>query len=58
MRDSYTVADSNGTSASREYGWTVGFGLQAADGLIPSEYAYQVAQEHIDCRSYGELRIS
>lgn len=48
MIDSYKVADPNGTKESREYGWSVGFGLQAADGLTPSAYAYTVARQQID----------
>lgn len=48
MIDGYQVMDPNGSRRSREYGWTVGFGLQQADGLIPSEYAYDVAHRQIE----------
>ena len=47
MIDGYKVADPNGTHKSREYGWNVGFGLQQADGLTPSEYAYDVARRQV-----------
>ena len=48
MIDGYKVADPEGTPESREYGWTVGFGLQRADGLEPSGYAREVAKRQID----------
>lgn len=48
MIDSYEVPDPNGTRESREHGWRIGFGLQSADGLTPSEYAYEVADRQIN----------
>jgi fido (protein-threonine AMPylation protein) len=45
--EGYTVESSEGTPQSRSYGWNIGFGLQAADGLEPSKYAYEVAQKNI-----------
>lgn len=48
MIDGYRVADPNGNRQSRAYGWSVGFGLQAADGLTPSAYAYTVAERQIN----------
>ncbi|KFI90854.1 cell filamentation protein Fic-related protein [Bifidobacterium saguini DSM 23967] len=48
MIDGYQVPDPNGTRRSREYGWSVGFGLQRADGLTPSEYAYDVARRQVN----------
>ena len=55
MIDGYKVAGSDGGEKSREYGWSVGFGLQQADGLQPSEYAHDVARRQIAGRiSYGQ----
>ncbi|OZG67693.1 Fic family protein [Bifidobacterium eulemuris] len=45
--DDYIVQPSKGTERSRAYGWSVGFGLQRADGLMPSEYARSTAQANI-----------
>ena len=55
MIDGYKVAGSDGDEKSREYGWSVGFGLQQADGLQPSEYAHDVARRQIAGHiSYGQ----
>lgn len=47
MNDDYYVSDGSGTATGRRYGWDVGFGLQAADGLTPSAYAVERADEQV-----------
>lgn len=49
--DGYETINPEGTQQSRRFGWETGFGLQQADGLTPSEYAYDVA----DRQTRGEL---
>lgn len=54
--DEYYVSTGEGTSQSRAEAWRIGFGLQAADGLTPSDYAVSQAREQIDGRvSYAEV---
>jgi fido (protein-threonine AMPylation protein) len=43
----YKVLNPEGSSETRQAGWEIGFGLQRADGLEPSQYAYDVAKRHI-----------
>lgn len=45
-QDDYDTS-TEGTRASREYGWSIGFGLQRTDGLTPSRYATDVARRHV-----------
>lgn len=45
--DEYIVQSLEGTARSRAYGWSVGFGLQRADGLSPSAYAREAAEANI-----------
>jgi fido (protein-threonine AMPylation protein) len=47
MESSYRVIGSEGTPQTRRDGWEIGFGLQSADGLQPSGYAKEIAQENI-----------
>lgn len=39
--------DDEGTPATRSNAWDIGFGLQAADGLTPSDYAIEQSKEQI-----------
>ena len=54
--DAYYVSTGDGTPATRSNAWSIGFGLQAADGLTPSDYALEQANEQISGRaSYAEI---
>lgn len=54
--DAYYVSTGEGTPETRSDAWSIGFGLQAADGLTPSEYALEQAKEQISGKaSYAEI---
>jgi len=50
----HDILGDSSTPESRKAAIEIGFGLQAADGLVPSDYAYEVAQEYIE----GNLNYS
>ncbi|RSX56172.1 filamentation induced by cAMP protein fic [Bifidobacterium dolichotidis] len=43
----YEVINGNGDTASRSFGWTISFELQQVEGLSPSQYAREIAQQNI-----------
>ena len=47
LDDDYQVIDGEGTPESRQAGWAVGFGLQAVDGLEPTDYAREIADKNV-----------
>lgn len=54
--DEYYVSTGEGTPATRSNAWDIGFGLQAADGLTPSDYAIEQSKEQISGKaSYAEV---
>lgn len=54
--DSYYIPSQEGDPKSRYEAWRIGFGLQAADGLCPSDYAVGQARNHVEGRaSYAEV---
>ncbi|MBF9690487.1 Fic family protein [Bifidobacterium dentium] len=54
--DGYYVSTGEGTPETRSGAWSIGFGLQAADGLSPSGYAVEQSREQISGRaSYAEV---
>ncbi len=54
--DEYYVSTGEGTPETRSDAWSIGFGLQAADGLVPSAYAVEQAREQIAGKtSYAEV---
>lgn len=54
--DVYYVSTDEGTPATRSNAWDIGFGLQAADGLTPSDYAIEQSKEQISGKaSYAEV---
>lgn len=54
--DTYYVSTGEGTPATRSTAWNIGFGLQAADGLTPSDYAVEQSEEQISGKAtYAEI---
>ena len=54
--DAYYVSTGEGTPETRSNAWDIGFGLQAADGLVPSDYAIEQSREQISGNaSYAEV---
>ena len=54
--DAYHASTGEGTPATRSNAWDIGFGLQAADGLTPSDYALEQSKEQISGKvSYAEV---
>ena len=53
----YDVEDIDGLSpAEKRANWNVAFGLQAVDGLAPSEYMVELSEEHIAGRkTYSDI---
>jgi len=44
----HEILGDSSTPESRKAAIEIGFGLQAADGLVPSDYAYEVARDYIE----------
>lgn len=54
--DAYHASTGEGTPTTRSNAWDIGFGLQAADGLTPSDYALEQSKKQISGKvSYAEV---